>query len=216
MRRILIIIFAIVIVILLMLLFWYKRAPHSAVPNKTIDDAVKQFARLMDPEIINDFGFRTSGEIANLKAGKQFDFYTINLKDIGKFKAGDNFSKMIKYYPTKEIVLVDTFKNIRASIKFVYDAGTWKVARYGFTPEMVTLKDAANLIADSVIQKSILVRLPAIGTCFLAMPENNYQYLYVIDDNPIWGGYKPGDRVLTNDAILRIVSRANRMMIMHP
>ncbi len=145
----------------------------TIISKKQIETSIQTFIKVIGSDDPKQYGLKSAAELNSLHPGKQFRKYMISLNDIKNYQQGSDVANIIKEYSAVEVSLVNNTGKIRTSIEFVNNNGQWEASRYGSTPELVLLKSVQNAIADSLIQKSKLVRIPSLNISFIAVPSGS-------------------------------------------
>lgn len=186
-----------------------KAQVDKIVPESQVKQSIQTFVNLVDSQNVQKFGVKNIAELKALKPGKQFKNYMIGLSDIKKYKQGEDVRKIIKEYPSIEVSLVDQSGKILTSIEFVKYNNNWKASGYGSTTEFIMLRRAQTSIGNSDLNKGDLIRIPALRISFIAVSSAAGLDFISLEDNQNLK-LKKGQRIAASEAILRLVSLANK------
>jgi hypothetical protein len=181
----------------------------TIISDNEIKKSIQTFIKLIGSDDAREYGLKNIAELNSLKAGKQFKKYMIGLTAIKNYQRGNEVGIMIKEYPAIEVSLVNSTGKIRTSIEFVKNQGKWEASRYGSTSELILLSRAQDMLADSVINKGNLIRIPALRISFIAVASGSGLNFISLEDRPDLDFHK-GRRMAASEAILKLVPLANQ------
>lgn len=186
-----------------------KQTGEETISAGQVREAIQVFSKLVNDQNAKDFGLQNAAQLQSLRAGKQFKKYMIGLDDVRKFKTGDKVEPLIKELPSIEVSLTDANGRVVSSIEFIKNKESWQASGFGSTPDFKALFiDERSTIADSLINKGTLVRIPALHTSFIAVSASSGLNFIVLQDNESLG-FRRGQMIQASEAISKLTPVAN-------
>jgi len=186
-----------------------KSQTDTTISIALVKKSVLQFERLIGSDDAQEYGLSNKNEFKILKPGRQLKKYVIGLSAIKKYQQGQNVSNMLIEYPVVEVLLASNAGKIGTSIEFSKRNGQWEASRFGSTPEVVLLKEAQGLIADSTLKRAELIRIPSLRVSFVGIAGPHGLEFISLQDRGDLNLFK-GIREPAGDIMLKLVAAARQ------
>lgn len=133
------------------------------VPDDVIKKSIKTFSRLIDSSNFSEFGFENTQQIKDLKAGKQYKKYFIELYKIINYNGFDSIHQLCNRNYSIEIPLEDAGKAITSIEYKLNQSDKWQA--FGFGSSSVFKRFISSPL-DTTIHDIFLVDVPALNVGF--------------------------------------------------
>src|SRR6478609_6647123 len=181
---------------------------ENNIPQAQISEAINSFVQLANKDA-QSFGLKNADELRNLKAGKQFQSYMIQLDDLKKYNTGNDVNAIIKELPSVEVALTDANNNFVTSVEFIKNDGKWKPSGFGASTEFKMLYNPRSPISDSIINTCKFIRIPALHTSFIAVTDASSKINFIATEDNESLGFKRGALIAADSALVKLVQAAN-------